>query len=524
MNGQTRKTSTVLVFLLALALLAAQVPVAYAAENDVVSFVDVKLKQALLELGVDTDGDGELTEGELVAVTGSLDLSGQSISDLTGLQFAAGVTALDLSDNALQDISALYDPGNPPQTLALRALDVSENLLDISDGSAGRAVIDALTAAGCTVSFSPQKEPPDPISGTAHSSLALSHLAVEMCPGETATLTASLLPDDGGNDEISWQSSRPDVAAVENGTVTAIAEGTAAITVTAQEGSLTQTCLVSVMSSVLTSPVYTVSGSTVRYVPARTSAASFKSGFHNDPASVIVYNSSGSEYNGPAVGTGMSVKLVVGGVVRDSRTIIVEGDASGDGAVTVNDYSLMKLHLLGQKTLKYPFTDAGDYNRDNKLTVADYVRMRLNILGMQDNGGPLPVLPAVPDARIKRYMDIALAQLGKPYVWGARGPDSFDCSGFVYYCLSQSGYSVGRSSANSYSQYTRWKYVDKNALQPGDLMFYISDSNPSRIGHVGIYLGNGFHVHASSDFGCIIICGVEGWYERMLSHGRRVYY
>jgi cell wall-associated NlpC family hydrolase len=56
-------------------------------------------------------------------------------------------------------------------------------------------------------------------------------------------------------------------------------------------------------------------------------------------------------------------------------------------------------------------------------------------------------------------------------------------------------------------------------------MFYFSD-NPddgNHIGHIGIYLGNGYHVHASSDNGRIVISRIVGWYDQMLSHGRRAY-
>ena len=54
-------------------------------------------------------------------------------------------------------------------------------------------------------------------------------------------------------------------------------------------------------------------------------------------------------------------------------------------------------------------------------------------------------------------------------------------------------------------------------------MFYFDD-DMATIGHVGVYLGNGYHIHASSDYGCVIICRVEGWYDRRLSHGRRVFF
>ena len=76
-----------------------------------------------------------------------------------------------------------------------------------------------------------------------------------------------------------------------------------------------------------------------------------------------------------------------------------------------------------------------------------------------------------------------------------------------------------------YSRNKKWTYVDKDELQPGDLMFYYSDDKDDgdHVGHTGIYLGNGYHIHASSDYGCIIICGMQGWYKKALAFGRRVF-
>ena len=513
MNGQMRKITAVCVFVLTLALLFAQVPAALAADDDVVSFADANLKLALLAIdGVDINEDDELTEGELAAITGSLDLSGQAIADLTGLQFVTGVTALDLSNNAISDIAVLA------ALTSLVSLDVSNNYLDTSAGSDDRAIIDALTAEGCSVTYQPQND-------IAVTGLALNPSAAELCPNDTVQLAATVLPENATNKTVTWQSNNTSVATVTTGgMVTAKAAGAAVITATTQDGSFSRTCTVTVKSPKLTSSTYFIGTTAVRGVPVLTDINSFKAGFANDAANLFLYNGS-SVYTGPFIKTGLTVRLVVGSTVRDSRTIIVEGDVSGDGKISIDDYSRLKLHLLGKKTLSSPYIDAGDYNRDGKYTVADYVRLRLNILGLGDTGGPLPAnLPVVTNTRIRRFLDVALAQLGKPYVWGGDKLEhgGFDCSGFVYYSLNQSGYKVGRSSANTYSKKSNWAYVNKNALQPGDLMFYVSDSDPSRIGHIGIYLGNGYHVHASSDYQCIIICGVEGWYERALSHGRRV--
>lgn len=87
-------------------------------------------------------------------------------------------------------------------------------------------------------------------------------------------------------------------------------------------------------------------------------------------------------------------------------------------------------------------------------------------------------------------VETALAQIGKPYVWGATGPNSFDCSGLVCYCY---GYARGRTTYDmikSLKSTGDWK-TSMSELNYGDLVFPHS-------GHVGIYLGNGEMVHASS--------------------------
>ena len=84
----------------------------------------------------------------------------------------------------------------------------------------------------------------------------------------------------------------------------------------------------------------------------------------------------------------------------------------------------------------------------------------------------------------------ALAQVGDAYVWGAAGPNAFDCSGLTMMAYAQAGVSLPHSSR---AQYGSGTHVSKSALQPGDLVFYYSP-----ISHVGIYLGNGMIVHAAN--------------------------
>jgi cell wall-associated NlpC family hydrolase len=82
---------------------------------------------------------------------------------------------------------------------------------------------------------------------------------------------------------------------------------------------------------------------------------------------------------------------------------------------------------------------------------------------------------------------LALSHLGKPYVWGATGPNSFDCSGLVCYVYAQVGLRLPRVT---FSQVRCGQAVSPSELAPGDLVFFRHNA------HVGIYLGGGWFIHA----------------------------
>ncbi|MEV4556823.1 NlpC/P60 family protein [Kitasatospora sp. NPDC049285] len=90
--------------------------------------------------------------------------------------------------------------------------------------------------------------------------------------------------------------------------------------------------------------------------------------------------------------------------------------------------------------------------------------------------------------QVKAILDFAYAQLGKPYAWGAEGPNSYDCSGLTQMAFKAGGVSLPRVSQD---QWNAGKRIAKADIQPGDLLFYYSDLH-----HVGIYIGNGKLLHA----------------------------
>ncbi len=108
---------------------------------------------------------------------------------------------------------------------------------------------------------------------------------------------------------------------------------------------------------------------------------------------------------------------------------------------------------------------------------------------------PAEGLPALPDvaggtAAGAIAVQAALTRIGDPYVWGAAGPGAFDCSGLVMWAFQQAGISLPHSS---YAQAAGGQSVSRDQMQPGDVVTYYSDAS-----HVGIYIGDGMMVHAST--------------------------
>jgi cell wall-associated NlpC family hydrolase len=113
--------------------------------------------------------------------------------------------------------------------------------------------------------------------------------------------------------------------------------------------------------------------------------------------------------------------------------------------------------------------------------------------GTADTGStstPTPPASGPASGRAKIAVDFALAQIGDSYVYGAAGPNSWDCSGLTMGAWGAAGVSLPHSSR---AQSGMGSAVSSSALQPGDLVFYYSP-----ISHVGIYIGNGQIVHASN--------------------------
>jgi peptidoglycan DL-endopeptidase CwlO len=97
--------------------------------------------------------------------------------------------------------------------------------------------------------------------------------------------------------------------------------------------------------------------------------------------------------------------------------------------------------------------------------------------------------PGLTREQVATFLNAARSRLGMPYIWGAAGPDAFDCSGLVQWSLARAGVVMPRVAAD---QALTGPAVSISELRAGDLLFYHTDPRePAYISHVAIYLGNG---------------------------------
>ena len=120
---------------------------------------------------------------------------------------------------------------------------------------------------------------------------------------------------------------------------------------------------------------------------------------------------------------------------------------------------------------------------------------------------------------------MAKSLLGKRYVSGGSGPNSFDCSGLMYYIYKQLGHPIARGSSSQY--YNSGYFVSTSEMQPGDLIFFFNPRNDRSGGtlpttHVGMYVGDGQFIHASTTSYRVQYDSIYGYYAPYIVGAKRI--
>lgn len=137
-----------------------------------------------------------------------------------------------------------------------------------------------------------------------------------------------------------------------------------------------------------------------------------------------------------------------------------------------------------------------------------------------DSSGAAKASPQSAEGQSLAQQVVAYAKtlLGIKYVWGGYSTNGFDCSGFTKYVFAHFGISVPRSSSEYWSFGTK---IDRSDIKAGDILLFDTDGGTADVSHVGIYLGDGTFIHASSSKGKVVIQNL-GTYRGKYMGARRV--
>lgn len=185
------------------------------------------------------------------------------------------------------------------------------------------------------------------------------------------------------------------------------------------------------------------------------------------------------------------------------KTYVVKADTV---TTTQQGVSLKSTNLVTNKTVKVPVKaqPVNTSTTSSSSSSANYSR--------GSSGGS-----TIASGSTSSLVNKAFEFLGRPYVYGASGPRAFDCSGFTAYVYQAFGVSLPHYTV---SQSQMGMAVSKNNLKAGDLVFF---NTAGYISHVGIYIGGGQFIHASSGSGKITVSDIgEGYYLSRYVCARRI--
>jgi len=188
-----------------------------------------------------------------------------------------------------------------------------------------------------------------------------------------------------------------------------------------------------------------------------------------------------------------------------------------------------KVNIIGLNCTWYKVTCNGStgYIRSDLVDLTEVPYCNTNTGSIYDNqssnsgnsnSGNTNSTPAPTYSAGEQVVSLAKQYQGVRYVWGGTSTKGFDCSGYVQYVYKQFGISLNRTAnaqmKNGYS-------VSASELQPGDLVFFHGTYATSGASHVGIYIGNGQFIHASSGKGCVVISDLWSNYYKNHYYGAR---
>lgn len=191
---------------------------------------------------------------------------------------------------------------------------------------------------------------------------------------------------------------------------------------------------------------------------------------------------------------------------------------SADGTVGIQTMT----KLMSDNATKKPANVTVDTNKGGEQASSQAAAQQTTAAQHSDAGSAQgqeivkPSAPEVISAGAQSLINVASTRLGCPYVWGSKGPGSFDCSGFVYWCLNQVGVSQSYLTSSGWRNPGRYEKVSSfDSIRAGDIVVVS--------GHVGIAAGGGTIIDASSSNGRVVHRSLSDWWRNNFITAWRIF-
>ena len=320
------------------------------------------------------DGTKLMIDRPITSVTGiTLDVSTLTLEEKTIGKLKATVNPINATNKAVTWSSS-------DETVT--TVDQNGNVTAVAQGTATITVKsqeDETIKAECTVTVNPKTIPV--------TSVAISRTSIELIPEETENLTVRIFPNTATNKNVTWSSSDEAVATVDqNGNVTAVAQGTATITVKSQADETKEaTCTVRVTNPISPDPdilteesTYKIEGGYLKGIKTKTSIDTLKDNINDVYTIQVLRNDGKTKVTSGNIGTGMRVEVYKGTEKKAELIIIIKGDITGDGLSNGQDILDIILFRRYKKILTDVEFEAADITEDGKANGQDILEIILH--------------------------------------------------------------------------------------------------------------------------------------------------
>jgi len=214
----------------------------------------------------------------------------------------------------------------------------------------------------------------------------------------------------------------------------------------------------------------------------------------------------------PVVGEDNTAYVKLGGDTELGNYVKAYDDVDGDLTSYIEASDDLDTSKAGKQTITLNVTDNSGNEAEEEFTfvVTDDESLLNKTTATTAVAVKSSKLAVHSAKKAKKVASTAISRIGCKYRSGKTGPNAFDCSGLTYYCAKKAGISIPRTACAQYNATTR---VSKSKLRAGDLVFFSNSS--SSLGHAGVYVGNGYFVHAAITKYGVIKSKLSGkWYKK----------